>query len=59
MSKVLAVAIALALFSSASAYAAGCPVQGNNGWGNGGTDGINGGSDEGTESDTKLPDEQR
>jgi hypothetical protein len=59
MSKILAIAITLALLSTASAYAAGCPVQGNNGWGNGGTDGTNGGSDEGGESGTKLPDEQR
>ena len=60
MKKVIGVAIALALLSTASVYAAGCPVQGNNGWGNGGADGTNGGSDEGaSQIPSKEPDAER
>jgi hypothetical protein len=33
--------------------------KGNNGWGNGGGDGINPGSDEGATAGTKFPDQDR
>ncbi|HXV25269.1 MAG TPA: hypothetical protein VED46_13540 [Alphaproteobacteria bacterium] len=60
MSKVVVLAVAFALMTLASAHAGGCKVFGNNGWGNdGGLDGTNGGSSQGTQSTTKFPDEER
>jgi hypothetical protein len=59
MGRVLVLAIVFAFLSAAAAQAGPCKVHGNNGWGNGGYDGINGGSWKGKQSVTKLPNQQR